>query len=62
MFDAWEEGGEVGNRNPLFSRHFNNWEMEDVEGLLWKLHPLVLNIDVEDVLSWKNSKNGFLFY
>ena len=57
MFDAWEEDREVGSWNPLFSRHFNDWEMEEVEGLLRKLHPLVLNRDVEDVLSWKNSKN-----
>ncbi|RVX04487.1 hypothetical protein CK203_018465 [Vitis vinifera] len=32
--DAWEEEGEVGSWNPLFSRHFNDWEMEEVEGLL----------------------------
>ena len=32
--------------------------MEEVKGLLRKLHHLVLNIDVEDVLSWKNSENG----
>ena len=56
--DAWEEEGEVESWNPLFSRHFNDWEMEEVEGLLQKLHPLVLNRDVEDVLSWKNSKNN----
>ena len=24
VFDAWEEGREVGSWNPLFSRHFNN--------------------------------------
>ena len=58
MFDAWEEGREVGRWNPLFSRHFNDWEMKEVEGLFWKLHHLVLNRDVEDVLSSKNSKNG----
>ena len=51
VFDAWKEGGEVGSWNPLFSRHFNDWEMEEVEGLFRKLHPLVLNRDVEDVLS-----------
>ena len=51
VFDAWEEGGEVGSWNPLFSRHFNDWEMEEVEGLFRKLHPLVLNRDVKDVLS-----------
>ena len=44
--------------NPLFSIHFNDWEMDEVEGLLRKLHPLVLNRDVKDVLSWKNRKNG----
>ena len=44
--------------NPLFSIHFNDWEMDVVEGLLRKLHPLVLNRDVKDVLSWKNRKNG----
>ena len=32
--DVWEEGGEVGSWNHLFSRHFNDWEMEEVEGLL----------------------------
>ena len=47
----------MGSWNPLFSRHFNDWKMEEVEGLFWKLHHLVLNRDVEDVLSWKNSKN-----
>ena len=48
----------MGRWNPLFPRHFNDWEMKEVEGLFWKLHHLVLNRDVEDVLSWKNSKNG----
>ena len=51
----------MGSWNPLFSRHFNDWEMEEVKGLLRKLHHLVLNIDVEDVLSWKNSENGSFF-
>ena len=51
VFDAWEEGGEVGNWNLLFSRHFNDWEMKEEEDLFRKLHPLVLNRDVEDVLS-----------
>ena len=32
-----------------------------MEGLLRKLHPLVLHSDVEDVLSWKNSKNDSFF-
>ena len=41
----------------MFSRRFNDWEMEEVEGLLRKIHPLVLHSDVEDVLSRKISKN-----
>ena len=56
--DAWEEEGEVGSWNPLFSRSFNDQEMEEVEGLLQKIHPLVLHRDVEDALSQKISKNG----
>ena len=51
----------MGSWNPLFSRHFNDWEMKEEEGLFRKLHPLVLNRDVEDVLSWKNSKNDSFF-
>ncbi|RVW91841.1 hypothetical protein CK203_030130 [Vitis vinifera] len=50
-------GWKGGKLESLFSRHFNDWEMEEVEGLLWKLHSLVLHRDVEDVLSWKNRKN-----
>ncbi|RVW61264.1 hypothetical protein CK203_020708 [Vitis vinifera] len=33
-------------------------ELEICLGLFRKLHPLVLNRDVEDVLSWKNSKKA----
>ena len=36
-----------------FSRHFNDWELEEVEGLFRKLHHLVVRREVEDVLSWK---------
>ena len=57
--DAWDEEGEVRSWNLLFLRSFNDWEMEEVEGLFQKIHHLVLHSDVEDVLSWKISKNGF---
>ncbi|RVW12719.1 putative ribonuclease H protein [Vitis vinifera] len=56
--NAWEGSGESGSWNPHFSRHFNDWELEEVEGLLWKLHPLVVRREVEDVLSWKESRDG----
>ncbi|RVW32508.1 Calcium-dependent protein kinase 16 [Vitis vinifera] len=39
-------------------RHFNDWELEEVEGLFWKLQPLVVRREVEDVLSWKESRDG----
>ena len=57
--DAWDEEGEVGSWNLLFLRSFNDWEMEEVEGLFQRIYHLVLHSDVEDVLSWKISKNGF---
>lgn len=31
--NAWEGSGESGCWNPHFSRHFNDWELEEVEGL-----------------------------
>ena len=38
--DAWEEGGEVGSWNPLFSRHFNigkwkRWRAYSENSILW---------------------------
>ncbi|RVW17130.1 putative acyl-activating enzyme 17, peroxisomal [Vitis vinifera] len=47
VFDAWKEGGEVGSWNPLFSRHFNDWEMEEVEVDL-----ALLNQKEFDWLTW----------
>ena len=49
--DAWEGSGELGCWNPHFSRHFNDWELEEVEGLFRKLQPLVVRREVKDVLS-----------
>ena len=34
VLDAWEEGRELGSWNPLFSRHFNDWEMGKVDKVL----------------------------
>ena len=57
MSNAWEGNGESGSWNPHFSRHFNDWELEEVEGLFWKPHPLVVGRKVKDVLSWKESRD-----
>ena len=48
----------MGSWNPHFSRHFNDWELEEVEGLFRKLHPLVMRREVEDVLSLKERGDG----
>ena len=48
----------MGSWNPHFSRYFNDWELEEVEGLFRKLHPLVMRREVEDVLSLKESGDG----
>ena len=55
--NAWEGSGELGCWNPHFSRHFNDWELEEVESLFWKFHPLVVRREVEDALSWKESRD-----
>ena len=58
MLGRREERREVGI---LCFQDTNDWEMEEVEGLFRKIHPLVLHSDVEDVLSWKISKNDSFF-
>ena len=55
MSNAWEGSGKSGCWNPHFSRH--SWELEEVEGLFRKLHPLVVRREVEDALSWKESRD-----
>ena len=57
MSNAWEGSGKSGCWNSHFSRHFNDWELEEVEGLFRKLHPLVVRREVKDVLSWKESRD-----
>ena len=59
--DAWEESGELGCWSPRFSRHLNDWEMGEVESLYWKLHSLAVRRDVEDALSWRESRTGCFF-
>ena len=56
--NSWEGSEELGYWNPHFPRHFNDWELEKVEGLFLKRHPLVVRRKVEDVLSWKESRDG----
>ena len=41
----------------VFSRQVNDWELGEVEILLQKLQRLVVSREVEDILSWRESKN-----
>ncbi|KAL6315922.1 hypothetical protein AAG906_013756 [Vitis piasezkii] len=52
--NAWEGSGELGCWNPYFPRHFNDWELEKVEGLFLKRHPLwVLHSSIKrNLLNW----------
>ena len=58
MSNASEGSEESGCWNPPFLRHFNDWELKEVEGLFRNLNPLMVRREVEDVLSYKESKDG----
>ena len=57
MPKAWEEGRDLGSWSPRFSRHLNDSEIGEVETLFFKLQHLVVRREVEDILSWSESKN-----
>ena len=52
----------MGCWSPRFSRHLHDWGMGEVESLLWKLQPLAVRRDAEDILSWQESRNGFFLF
>ena len=56
--EAWEEVREGGSWNPCFSRHFNDWELVEVETLFRKLCSLVVKREVKDKLSWNENKSS----
>ena len=55
--DCWDSLGEEGGWNPLFSRPFNDWEVEVVERFLLTLQEKMLVIDLEDRVLWKETKD-----
>ena len=60
MADIWEplvEGG-WGGWNPCFSRSLNDWEVDEVESFLRRLHGKKVCDDVEDVVFWTETKSG----
>lgn len=55
---AWEQAGENGCRNLMFSRQFNDWELSDVEGLFTRLQEHEVREGVEDFLVWPVAKES----
>ena len=56
--EDWEEDGVRGSWGLRFNRHLNDWEVGEVESLLSKLHPLTIRSGVDDLLWWRENKNG----
>ncbi|RVW44985.1 putative ribonuclease H protein [Vitis vinifera] len=58
--DIWDplvEGG-WGGSNPCFLRAFNDWEVEEAERFLERLQGKRVIEDVEDMVSWIETKSG----
>ena len=55
--DIWDLLAE-GGWNPCFSRAFNDWEVEEAESFLERLHGKRVLEDVEDMVSWFETKSG----
>ncbi|RVW23085.1 hypothetical protein CK203_099973 [Vitis vinifera] len=56
--DIWEAEGGWGCWNSCFSRAFNDWEVEEAERFLERLHGKRVLEDVEDMVSWTETKSG----
>ncbi|RVW16173.1 hypothetical protein CK203_074347 [Vitis vinifera] len=57
IWDSLAEGG-WGGWNPCFSRAFNDWEVEEAERFLEWLHGKRVLGDVDDMVSWIETKSG----
>ena len=52
----WDQSGNLGCWNPVFTRFNNDWEMEEVETFFKRLHGHALRRGIEDVMYWRVSK------
>ncbi|RVW72345.1 putative mitochondrial protein [Vitis vinifera] len=52
----WDQSGNLGCWNPVFTRLNNDWEMEEVETFFRRLHGHALRRGIEDVMYWRVSK------
>ena len=57
IWDPLAEGG-WGVWNPCFLITFNDWEVEEAERFLERLHGKRVIEDVEDMVSWTETKSG----
>ena len=57
----WEQAGETGCWNPIFTRQINDWELGEVKGLLRRLQGHVISGGVADVIVWWLSKGSIFF-
>ncbi|RVW93977.1 Retrovirus-related Pol polyprotein from transposon RE1 [Vitis vinifera] len=57
VWDSLAEGG-WGGWNPCFVRAFNDWEVEEASSFMERLHHSRVIEDVEDKVSWTETKSG----
>ena len=57
MAELWDPSGEEG-WSPLFSRSFNDWELEEVQIFLQVIQGKRVIFNQEDVLLMKDVKGG----
>ena len=56
--DIWNPDGDGGGWTPLFSRAFNDWEVELLERFLQKIQAFKVQRKVEDRVIWTASRCG----
>ena len=56
--DNWGNHEEGEGWNPLFSRSFNDWEMEEAKRLLRRLGQYVVHDDSKDNVCWELTRDG----
>ena len=57
IWDPLAQGG-WGGWNPYFSRAFNDWEVEEAERFLERLHGKRVHRDVDDMVFWTETRSG----
>ena len=56
--EFWVASGSGEGWNFSFGRHFQGWELEEVQGFLATVNPQSINPNLTDRLWWKKEKNG----